>query len=834
MIKREHLIERLRSNLGLSATFICAGPGWGKTTAAATMLETVERPSVWYDVDSSDADVGVFFQYLVRALRRVAPGFGRGTLEMVASGTGTRVEQLADLFLYELSEDVRFDVIIVLDNLHHVFPADWSAPLLYRILQLLPENIHLMMLARSVPPFTFSRMRSKQSMDHLDDRALAFTREEAMQLMEGVLDDAATVATLLDRTQGWVAGLQIIRQALESDRELRQRDIDNIITRSETEIFDYFAQKIYSAEPPEVRALLIRSALPRHVTPEVLSEALGVSISLDQLQAVVRENIFLSRVAGEVDTFIYHPLFRDFLCKQLEEETTPPERARMRLSLARYYASKESWELALQNFFEAGAEDGAAETLLAAQRQLLANGLTLTVSKYFPRFSDRTLNSHPQLYNLMGDMQVIEGNTVRADSMYRSAIVAARSLDDASAEAAALAGLAHTAARDHNFKDAIRYAEEAGASPPLKDLISKDLISKDLISQFASQTIDAMPDESTLRITLAARVKNVIGAVRAFEGRYTEATVLMEEALRLAHEAGEARLVRTISHNLALPAYMEGDFPAALRYFSRSPISDRDGGRAHPDSITLYLNRAAIYTARGELEPAERDIERASEVTEIFNLRGFLPRILEARGNIARERLDFDEAARLYNGALDEYRRTDADPVKTDLYYERALLELRRREYEEALDLINLMLEDRRAFGRDIEEAIARQMRGRILVARSDARAISDADAGEPLLRRLHCNYYLAISCYLKSRALADRDSEGGRRALLEFVSLAERFDYSYFITCEESFYPSLAKLCELYSVSSEWLNRVLSGAREGVDNATNDYERTEGLRGEK
>lgn len=802
MVRREHLIERLHSNLGLSATFICAGPGWGKTTVAASMLEAVDRPSIWYDIDSSDADLAVFFQYLVRALRQVAPGFGRGTLEMVASGTGTRVEQLADLFLYELSEEVRSELIIVLDNIHHVFPADWSAPLLYRILQLLPENIHLVMLARAAPPFTFSRMRSKQSMDQMDDRSLAFTQEEARQLMDGVLDDAGTVATLLDRTQGWVAGLQIIRQALESERELRQSDIDNIITRSETDIFDYFAQKVYRAEPPEVRAILARSSLPRHVTPEVLNEALGVSISPERLQAIVRENMFLSRVAGEPDTFIYHPLFRDFLCKQLEEETTLAERSRMRLSLARYYAARENWELALQNFFEAGAEEGAAETLLAAQRQMLANGLTVTVSKYFPRFSERTLDSHPQLYNLMGDMQVIEGNTIRADSMYHSAIVAARRLNDASAEAAALAGLAHTAARDHNFKDAIRYAEEAGEIQPLKDALS----------QLASRTLGALTDESNLRNALAARVKNVIGAVRAFEGRYAEATDLMEEALRLAHEAGEARLVRTISHNLALPAYMEGDFPAALRYFSRSPISDREGGRKHPDSVTLYLNRAAIYTARGEFDPAEQDIERASEVTEIFNLRGFLPRIMEARANVARERLQFDEAARLYNRALNEYRRVDADPVKTDLYYERALLELRRREYEEALDLINLMLEDRRSFGREIEEAIALQMRGRILLTRDDARALSDAEAGEPLLRRLNCNYYLAISCYLKSRVLADRDSEAGRRALLEFLSLAERFDYSYFITCEESFHPSLDRLCELYSVSSEWLSKVLRG----------------------
>ena len=96
-------------------------------------------------------------------------------------------------------------------------------------------------------------------------------------------------------------------------------------------------------------------------------------------------------------------------------------------------------------------------------------------------------------------------------------------------------------------------------------------------------------------------------------------------------------------------------------------------------------------------------------------------------------------------------------------------------------------------------------MRGRILLERSADRAIADIDSSEPLLRRLHCNYYLAIGCYLRARALADRDTEGGRRALVEFFSLAERFDYSYFIEVEESYCPALDDLCRRYSVTSEW-----------------------------
>ena len=122
-----------------------------------------------------------------------------------------------------------------------------------------------------------------------------------------------------------------------------------------------------------------------------------------------------------------------------------------------------------------------------------------------------------------------------------------------------------------------------------------------------------------------------------------------------------------------------------------------------------------------------------------------------------------------------------------------------------------MMIVDREESGREIEAAFARQMRGRVMVERKDARAILEADASEPLLRRLQCNYYVAIGCYLRARALRDRDAEVGKRALIEFLSLAESFDYSYFIACEESFHPVLNDLCQLYSVKSDWLDMALA-----------------------
>jgi len=231
----------------------------------------------------------------------------------------------------------------------------------------------------------------------------------------------------------------------------------------------------------------------------------------------------------------------------------------------------------------------------------------------------------------------------------------------------------------------------------------------------------------------------------------------------------------------------------------------------HPDSILLYLNRAAVYTALGKLESAARDLASADELASVFSLRGFVPRIIEGRANLARERRDFNEADQLYDNALAEYQSVGSDPAKSDLNYERALLELRRNEPARALILIDEMVRDRRENGREIELALAQQMRGRVLLELGDSRPIDEANASERLLRRLQCNYYLAIGCYLRARALFARDVEGGRLALVEFLQLGERFDYSYFAQTEEWFHPALAGLCSRYSIDSPWLNRMLT-----------------------
>jgi LuxR family maltose regulon positive regulatory protein len=80
------------------------------------------------------------------------------------------------------------------------------------VLELLPENVHLIVSGRADPPLPLARLRARGQMSKLGAAELAFTEDEAGSFLKGVMaldPSAEDVAKLEGRTEGWIAGLQL-------------------------------------------------------------------------------------------------------------------------------------------------------------------------------------------------------------------------------------------------------------------------------------------------------------------------------------------------------------------------------------------------------------------------------------------------------------------------------------------------------------------------------------------------------------------------------------------------------------------------------------------------
>ena len=210
-VSRPRLLKVLQENLTTyHATIINGRAGSGKTVLATDFARHARRAVSWYKVDAADSDFRIFYEYLLASVRVHRPFIDEGHLLNLAEAMTTDdTAMLAEALVYQLSEQLSETqaepLLIVIEDLHLVYDAEWIVPFFRRLLPLLPADLHLLITCRSMPPAPLWRLRSKQMLRVLDETEMAFTIDEAVSLFNtyGLGEEHARVA--LRHTNGRAA-----------------------------------------------------------------------------------------------------------------------------------------------------------------------------------------------------------------------------------------------------------------------------------------------------------------------------------------------------------------------------------------------------------------------------------------------------------------------------------------------------------------------------------------------------------------------------------------------------------------------------------------------------
>ncbi|HZH32921.1 MAG TPA: AAA family ATPase [Pyrinomonadaceae bacterium] len=229
-VSRRRLLDALYESIACcTSTVIHGRTGTGKTMLATDFAVQSERRVAWYKVDAPEVDRRMFLQYLVAAVRNQHPGFGRKTLALLSSsGEMPDAALLAESFVYEMTMlEADEPLLVVIDDLHLLYDAEWIVPFFGRLLPLLPVEAHMILIGRTLPPAPLWRMRSKQTLRVLDESALAFTLDEAGELFDSYGLPLKPAAHALAETWGRAAALDRAArahlEALRADDERASR-----------------------------------------------------------------------------------------------------------------------------------------------------------------------------------------------------------------------------------------------------------------------------------------------------------------------------------------------------------------------------------------------------------------------------------------------------------------------------------------------------------------------------------------------------------------------------------------------------------------------------------
>jgi ATP/maltotriose-dependent transcriptional regulator MalT len=191
--EHDNLVERPRldalldrSRAQYPATLISGRSGTGKTALAASYASRSEN-AAWLSVESTDIDWPVFARYFAAAVCERSSGRRRTIDENNSLVSGNEIARfLVNVFSDSYGNPAPGPRLIVLDDIHHLFDAPWFDDFFNLLLYSLPPQVHLLLLCRSKPPGPLWRLRSKQMLNVLDEKVIAFTISETQKLFESL------------------------------------------------------------------------------------------------------------------------------------------------------------------------------------------------------------------------------------------------------------------------------------------------------------------------------------------------------------------------------------------------------------------------------------------------------------------------------------------------------------------------------------------------------------------------------------------------------------------------------------------------------------------------
>ncbi|RMG08400.1 MAG: hypothetical protein D6735_01720 [Acidobacteria bacterium] len=167
----EEMLEKFRNVLILGRS------GTGKTSLATDFCKTYQAKTLWINLTFSDKKLSNFLNHFSDENDKL-----KKKIKSVRK-LDNLTKLFEDCFLLLAEETRRDQNLIVLDNLHKIYEADWFQDFFKSIVYSMSDNLQFMMLSRSNPPLPTWRFRSKQMLGVIEESTLLFTKEEAAEFL---------------------------------------------------------------------------------------------------------------------------------------------------------------------------------------------------------------------------------------------------------------------------------------------------------------------------------------------------------------------------------------------------------------------------------------------------------------------------------------------------------------------------------------------------------------------------------------------------------------------------------------------------------------------------
>ena len=753
-LARPRLTQRLAEGMTRELVLVCTPAGFGKTTLLADWARGGQRPVAWLSLDEADNDPVRFWRHAAAALDGALPGVAGRVTGLLGDLQSASFQGVAATLINELAGGAD-EVVLVLDD-YHLIQAQSVHKSLGFLLEHLPASLRLVLASRADPPLPLARLRARGQLAELRERDLRFTPEEAAELLRTAVGSElpeAAVAALGDRTEGWVAGLQLAALSLRG-----RGDITEFVegfSGTHRYVLDYLTQEVLDRQPEPLRTFLLETSVLGRLSGPMCDAVTGHRDSQARLEQVERANLFLQPLDEVRGWWRYHHLFADLLRARLHQER--PERVpELHRAAAAWSEQHRLVDDAIRHAMAAGDAVWAARLIERHFDDLLRRNEDATLHRWLQGLPAEVVRSRPRLCLAQalwawigGRLEAVEPLVAEAERAYPA--VAEEPYEPSVGRATSL--VANVAAAIATFR--------AGLGCMQGDA--------DRATRFGQQALAHLTDADR---TLRSFARWYLAVAEWLRGRLPEAEQALAGLVAEQRGAGQRYFAR-LCYDLGQVQRAQGRLDAALATYQQA-LDAAGAARLLPPAGMALVGQAGVLYERSELEAAR---DHATEGVGSWRQLSYSLQLVAGLATLARIRQAQGDPAGALE-AITEAERVQLSPTVVALFNPvpalRARLALARGEVAEAARWVQdrgLEPDDQPSYPREREYLVLARV---LLAQHAPDRALG-------LLERLHAQAVGQgrTGSVIEIRALqalarhASGDEPAGLAALAEALTLA-------------------------------------------------------------
>jgi len=357
---------------------VCAGAGYGKTSAVHDFAEEYQATTFWLQLSERDNTNARFWESYTHALTKINALFAKELTKMGFPDTKEKLNHY-QVLLNDLVEKKRR--IIVMDDFHYIEEPSVIRFIEECILFKMPPGTSVFLISRTFPEIKTANNGYEKKIFNINEDDLRFTENELVQYFRSrdISPSYENLREIIKDTGGWAFAVNFIAHSFQ-----KAPGYSGYVRNAlRTNIFSIIGTELWNEITARLQNFLLRLSLIDHLSIDLINQLAQENTDLiaefEKLNAYVRRDNY-------INAYFIHPLFLEFL--KTKQESISEKQKRETYSVAGDWCAKNGFKMDAIFYYE---KTGNYQSIL-----LILTGLTTQIPQNIAKYAAEILDRAPE------------------------------------------------------------------------------------------------------------------------------------------------------------------------------------------------------------------------------------------------------------------------------------------------------------------------------------------------------------------------------------------------------------------------------------------------------